>query len=635
MKYQPHIDGLRGISVAAVVLYHAVPTAFPGGFVGVDVFFVISGYLITRLILEEIKDGRFSIVGFYNRRIRRIFPAFIFLALCTSAVAFALFLPNELKAYGIDLVSASFFILNITLYATLNYFSAPAELNPLLHVWSLSVEEQFYLVFPLIVMWGAAYRKLPWLLAGMIVISFGASLIMLNRDPSAAFYLLPLRAWELGIGALLATIAPAVTRQSSITELACGLGLLAIVGTVLILPANSKVPGYPALIVCLGASAILHAGGRSALASNVLASKPLVFTGLISYSLYLWHWPLFAFAKYYLMGALTPLHTVIIIVASIGMSVFSWRFIELPFRRAVTARPPVVLGSGIAALLLVAVLGGITYANGGFPGRLNPAAQWAAGYQKRMGAALEAGMRAKTCFMEPDQGPDSYDAERCFAKSETRPDILLWGDSFAAHYYPGFRAVFDSEGTNVAQATASGCFPFLNFPVGGRPYCEALNTYFFNLIRQRRPRVVVLSTAWYGYTSLPVEFDNTIQRLIALNTEVVILGPPPAHKVPVPLILTKFLHWGRAPTEMPSQAIWEGVFRIDDVMRAKYVMPHVHYISMLDQICAGRVCPILMDGQPIYYDGAHFDPAASIKIVAKIKPVIENALRAAASQIVQ
>jgi len=632
VKYQPHIDGLRGISVAAVVLYHAVPAAFPGGFVGVDVFFVISGYLITCLILEEIGHDGFSIAAFYNRRIRRIFPAFAFLMLCTSAAAYALFLPAELKAYGADLASAALFALNVTLYATMNYFSAPAELNPLLHLWSLSVEEQFYVVFPFVVLWGVRHRKLAWLLVGLIAVSFVASLVMLSRDPNAAFYLLPLRAWELGIGALVAAVAPGATVRTRFNEAACGAGLLAILGTILFLPANSRVPGYPALLVCVGAAAITHAGGQSAIASRLLASRPLVFTGLISYSLYLWHWPLFAFAKYYLMGALTPLHTVTIIGASVVMSVFSWRVIERPFRRAAAAPQPLVIGSGVAVLLMLAALGGLAHQSGGFPGRLNPAAQAAARYQQERGATLIAGMRSGTCFLDPEQGPDAYDAERCFAKPGTRPDIVLWGDSFAAHYYPGLRAAFETRGISVAQATASACPPFLSYPVGGRPHCEALNTYFFGLIEQLRPRVAILSTAWYGHVGLPPQFDSTLQRLIALNVEVVILGPTPAYRVPVPVILTKMLHWGHPASEVPKQYLWEGVFRNDAEMRAKYVMPHVHYISMVDRICRGGVCPMVMDGRPVHYDGGHFDPAAAVTIVETIKPAIETVLKAAAGQ---
>lgn len=355
MKYRADIDGLRALAVVPVVLFHLGTTGFNGGFVGVDIFFVISGYLITGLIAEEIKTGRFTIGRFYERRIRRIFPALFAMLSCVLVAGAVLFLPQDMKSLNASLVATSLFVSNIYLWFSSGYFAKGAEMQPLLHTWSLAVEEQFYIFFPLFLMlawrWGRHWRGLTWML---LLGSLALSIYAVRYHADAAFYFLPTRAWELLLGSVIAFEAMSLDAASGssakklnikmLNEVLAWTGIAFILFAVFWYGPATRFPGERALLPCVGAALIIYSGlsGSQTSVARTLSWPPIVFVGLISYSLYLWHWPLIVFAKYRNITALSVAQSMAVLAASILMSVISWRFIERPFRRS--SHAPIAAG---------------------------------------------------------------------------------------------------------------------------------------------------------------------------------------------------------------------------------------------------------------------------------------------------
>ncbi|HEY8017832.1 MAG TPA: acyltransferase, partial [Dongiaceae bacterium] len=336
--YRSDIDGLRAVAVLSVIAFHVKFSAFPGGYIGVDVFFVISGYLIGAIILEEVRAGRFSLLAFYERRVRRIFPALAALLILLSIPAYLYLLPNELTAYGGSVLAATFSVSNFYFLLHTGYFAAPAYYLPLLHTWSLAIEEQFYIFLPLFILLlhRLVPRLLPLLLLAATILSFALCLQKTGVDQAAAFYLPWTRAWELLLGTLVALGLFAQPRTPLWRNVATLAGLALILGPAVAYNAATVFPGINALAPCLGAALIIAAGrAGDSLVAWLLSWRPLVFIGRISYSLYLWHWPVIVFM---IMSGLTPsTHQpswlkFLAVVISVILATLSWRYVETPFR---------------------------------------------------------------------------------------------------------------------------------------------------------------------------------------------------------------------------------------------------------------------------------------------------------------
>ena len=333
LTYRPDIDGLRAIAVIAVIVHHAFPKLLPGGFCGVDVFFVISGFLITSLLLEEMRSGGFSLANFYARRIRRIFPALVVALLLTMALLRLNMLPSEFRALGGNVIASVAFVQNFLLLATTNYFARAAELNPLLHIWSLAVEEQFYIFFPLILAWLARGRRcLTPALVGLMAISLAGSIAFTPANRAMAFYLLPFRAWELIAGAVLA-VSPSVLkalapRTSNALSLCGGLLLAASIAWL-----DPRLP-YPSwrAVFPVAATVLLIAVGRTAWTNRLLSWRLAVGIGLISYPLYLFHWPLLVFCRLRDGSTITTVHATVALVVALALSVLVYFLVEQPVR---------------------------------------------------------------------------------------------------------------------------------------------------------------------------------------------------------------------------------------------------------------------------------------------------------------
>jgi peptidoglycan/LPS O-acetylase OafA/YrhL len=376
--YRTDIEGLRALAVTTVILCHA-HLSNPGGFIGVDVFFVISGYLITKIIEADIQHARFTLTAFYQRRIRRIFPALFVMFAISSAFAYMLLLPEELVNFGKSLMASAAFVSNIFFRSQINYFDVASEQKPLLHVWSLAVEEQFYIFWPLILvalnkMFGGQRKIL--LCAILFCISLLYSEYLVRHTPSAAFYLLPSRAWELALGAILAMsvkfwrLHRAPRHAADLASLA---GIALIGFAIFAYDAITPFPGLAALVPCVGAALVIGAGESAiTLGGRFLSLPPIVFIGRISYSLYLWHWPILVFAQLYLARVLRFDEKCWALSLMVLMAYLSWRFVEEPFRnlRLAAGNAREWVGGGITAGFTVVCAGALIVANEGFPGRV-------------------------------------------------------------------------------------------------------------------------------------------------------------------------------------------------------------------------------------------------------------------------
>ncbi|MFT3896014.1 MAG: acyltransferase [Anaerolineales bacterium] len=374
LSYRSDIDGLRAVAVLSVVFYHAGMKLFSGGYVGVDVFFVISGFLITTIIVREIEAGEFSIIKFYERRIRRIYPALYTTLLFILIAAYFLYNPEVFAQACKSILATIGFVSNILFWTQSGYFAAPATLTPLLHTWSLAVEEQFYIFFPLLVLLIMRYAR-KWLkvsLGILALLSFFLSLYYIKQDASAAFYFPHLRAWELLIGGLLSINVVPVKIHSTLRHTLSIIGLGMIIVSILSYSENTSFPGASALLPTLGSALIIYSGmGGESLVGKILSWSPFVFIGKISYSFYLWHWPVIIFGRYFLIQNPTSLQMFLLVAASFLFSAFSWLVVERPFRsRSFLPAPKIFVfaGSVMAVALLIS---GVSYLEQGLPGRFS------------------------------------------------------------------------------------------------------------------------------------------------------------------------------------------------------------------------------------------------------------------------
>ncbi len=634
MQYRPDVDGLRAAAVVPVVLFHAGVPGFGGGFVGVDVFFVISGTLITGLIAEEIRQGRFSLADFYERRIRRIVPALAAMLLFCAVAASVLLLPMDHAEFGRSVVAAALSFSNVFFWRQSGYFSDAAELKPLLHTWSLSVEEQFYIALPLFLLaMTALFRGRwagRWITGGVLVMmaaSFALSVEGLERHPDAVFYLMPTRAWELLLGALLGLGAVPAVRNAWVNEAAGLLGLGLIVWAVVLFDRMTAFPGANALVPCLGAALVIHAGGGAGigggrpLAARLLALPVPVFIGLISYSLYLWHWPLLVFAHYTTFGPLDPIGTAGVLALAVLVSVLSWRFVEKPFRTGPWLRGRRAFVHGAAALALFLAFGGGSVASDGWAARFDP--------QVRRVEAL-ADSRNTDYVACKDRDPAHVrNGDLCtVGATETRGEPwLIWGDSHAWAMLHLFDEAFRQAGARAIVASYDGCVPL--FDVGRVHYqgpCRAIADSVERLIEREGIRKVVMTAYWTGYYRDTLQVDDhvigpgnpavtaqvlnrglvrTVDRLAGRGIAVYLTDPLPGGRWSVPRALAAAAAWNRPIDPAYSldeyramnRDFFQTVESLGDEIRGR--------LSLWTILCDGGRCRTETDGLPLYFDTNH------------------------------
>ncbi|MFJ3482529.1 acyltransferase family protein [Pseudomonas sp. NPDC090202] len=503
------IDGLRALAVIPVVLYHFGFGVFSGGFVGVDVFFVISGYLITSIIFREIGAGRFSFVDFWARRARRIIPALSVMMLATLLVGWLLMPANDYSQLGRAVRYQAMFISNILFMRQDGYFNPASDFKPLLHTWSLSVEEQYYILFPLLMVLLTRFlRQWRWVLGGLLLLSFVLNVWVIKRQPDAAFFLLPMRAWELLCGAMLAVLpaserklAPWVYQGISLA------GLLAVLYAIFGFDKYTAFPGWAALLPVLGATAMIWSNGHAeTLVGRLLSLRLLVGIGLISYSWYLWHWPVFVYANAVSVDGMQTQEAAGWVLLTLLLAWLSWRLVELPFRekRLLAGRKP-VLAAGLATLLVVGAVGQWVRTADGVPERLSAQAQ-------QYAEARDWQRGQKDCLLQRDS-PDLSKVCHFGGGEDVSPVQLVWGDSHAAALLPAIESDADRYGIPVWLASLSGCLPILGHET--RQQCQDFNRNTLEAIRTHKIRDVVLAARWSLY--LYGEEDGDMQHVLYRN----------------------------------------------------------------------------------------------------------------------
>jgi peptidoglycan/LPS O-acetylase OafA/YrhL len=674
------IEGLRAVAVAAVILNHIIPSCLPGGFSGVDIFFVISGYLIGKHLLEDIQEGRFSFLRFYARRARRILPALLVMIGAVWVAGWTVLNGPEFADLGKHIVAAALFCNNFLLWSQSGYFDTPSAAKPLLHLWSLGIEEQFYLLVPLLLWFGSTGRRasIRWMLRLSAV-----SLLLTIGYPVASFYLLDTRFWELGAGVaigyvtlrkssfvedqlpspksrgyevlafaivlmftaalvyasnddpwsqkkLLASSALALLflsgvctvqlassvqrhdagrrlraawrhRARSLQNLGAAVGVL-LIGMSLVAVTSTDWPGPQTLFPVLGTALVIMAG-PGALPNGLLSCRPLVFVGGISYPLYLWHWPAIVFTHMF-VPSVGVMGSVVAIGAAFLAAWLTREVVENPVRfgKIGTFMVPMPrLATVFCGLLVSAIIGTVTVGQEGFASRFPPGLRAIANWSK----SYEDGgyWRAGRCYFAPE-ATDPFSAECTPAKRAGIPQILLWGDSHAAHLYPGLANLRAHYDFGLVQWTSAGCPPSRTPLVNEARYCAERRAKAIQDLERTAPDTVLLSGAWELYlawgsseSAILAAIEDDIAWLQRNGIRrIVLFGPGPTWDTSLAVDLFRIMRRERMehiPERIESAA--ESIRQLDAAMAGRAAAAHIEYVSVLHQFCDSRGCLVLGD----------------------------------------
>lgn len=611
-KYRPDIDGLRAIAILSVVGFHAFPEWVKGGFVGVDIFFVISGFLISSIIFGNLEKNTFNYYDFYARRIKRIFPALILVLVASYAAGWYLLLPDEFKQLGKHIAAGAGFVSNLVLWNEAGYFDKASYTKPLLHLWSLGIEEQFYIFWPLLL--GLVWKYRLNFLAITILIaaaSFAVNVFTVSSDQVADFYSPLSRFWELMIGGMLAYLTLHKPHHlPKDTNLQSMLGLLLIVIAVASIDQQRAFPGWWALLPTLGAFLVISAQPTAWVNRHFLGNRVLVWIGLISYPLYLWHWTILSFLRITESG-IPPIRVRIAsVLASLFLAWLTYWAIERPIRfKAKGNRIVVIL---CALLALIAFIGFNTYQRDGLSFRMMQISPELMGYKPNLAKDWRLGQ----CFLEDS---DQFSAA-CL--EHKRPLIFLWGDSHAAALYSGLKSLQSDFQFGIAQYTAAGCEPLIGKYVDGEKYCKGINDADLAMIEKIKPDFVLLHANWLetyvnrSHINDLADLEITIDLLKKAGiAHIVLLGPVPSWEKYLPRIAFSYYRkeHKRLPLRIPMQnADMEN--RLDRAMRNLAAAHNIQYISSLAILCNpdGCLTRTAEDSMDIMtMDSGHLTPAGA------------------------
>jgi peptidoglycan/LPS O-acetylase OafA/YrhL len=630
MKFRPDIEGLRALAIVPVVVYHAWPSALPGGFVGVDVFFVISGYLITLLLLQRLQAGSYSVAGFYAARIRRIFPALFVMLALTLPLAMLMLSPQALQEHARLLGATSLFLSNIELHRTTDYFGTAADLKPLLHTWSLAVEEQYYIVFPLLLaaLWRWAKPLLPWALAGIGLASLAYSQWLLRWEGSLAFYSALSRTFELMVGSWLAwRMSQEATGRLQAAALPwrrgmAWLGLAAVLASFALLRSDLPFPGAAALLPCLGTALLIYSGSQGDTElSRALSWQPLRWIGGLSFSLYLWHWPALVFSRHWLLDHPTALQAGVAVLASVGLAWASLRWVEAPVREAKGLKQSHLLVAG--ALSIALGLG----------------AAWAVhGYAVQQGEAAPQSELLKGALDISPARADCHNlgsARRCaWGGSNDAKEVVVWGDSHAVELAYALGEVV-APGWRVGQRSTAACPPTAGFSLPTRKICLTHQPEVLDrLIWDASVTHVVLVMRFDSYlgpddaASFSSALDRTVQALRKAGKQVMLLDPIPTYGYSIPdaLAQRQLRGW---PLEEQGQLRSDYELRQAGGLSLAAQLASAHgamRLSVAERLCEAARCQVLdAAGRPLYFDDNHLSLTGARQLVPPIKAWLQAA----------
>jgi peptidoglycan/LPS O-acetylase OafA/YrhL len=633
--YRPDIDGLRALAVIAVILFHSGIPGFDGGYVGVDVFFVISGYLITQL-LEESRDksARDTLATFYVRRMRRILPALLVTCLVTAIVAVALFTPDDLVNVGKFLAATPVLLSNVATWTTSDYFAPSARQLPLSHLWSISVEEQFYLIYPLLLISITRYR-LPHrrlTLAVLASVSLALCVWASHYRPEANYVLAPTRAWELLLGATLVIGGTPRIGHRIATE---GLALASLLGIAIVVhlyTPQTLYPGTAAMLPCLATAALLATGSspRPALVNRMLSWPPLVFVGLISYSLYLWHQPLLVFVNYYRIVPLTPAATAVLLATTLLVAAASWHFIERPVRTRVhfksTRMLLVGVGVGSAAILLAGL---VLWNSDGFPQRFPPET-------RGLIVSMTGTPELARCVEEVSIQQVSAGRVCNYGPGDSSPKVLVWGDSHALALMPAVMALAKAHGMHTYFVGKYNCLPLFapSSPTSridaatDRYKCAAFNSAVVEAIARLKPELVILDGSWVAaeppldVPGIAAGIEQTVSRVGDHSRSICIVFAVPKMKYAVSHALfvarrrhipDDFLRLSRADALTQHRDMERDVRAIAQRSGLKVVDPK-------DALCPADSCLYKADDRSLYFDDSHLSVYGALYVARTLEP---------------
>jgi len=630
-SYRPEVDGLRAIAVTAVILFHTNLGIATGGYIGVDVFFVISGYLISSIILREIDQKRFTFLGFYERRIRRIFPALFVVLVATSLASWFILPPEQMQTYAQSVVATTAFAANIFFWLKSGYFGGDAELFPLIHMWSLAVEEQYYIVFPFLVMIGAMVRKrwLPWVMGVVFVASFAACVHYTREQPLSAFFLTPMRAWELLAGVFIAMYErpwrEALGRIRGATPVLELVALVAVVAPVFLFDSETPFPGAIAAIPVFGTAVLILVSGSTSPVGRLLSSRPFVTIGLISYSAYLWHQPLYALSRVHGIAERGPIVYVVLIAATFVLAWLSWRFVEQPFRdrrRFSRLRIYAVFVVLSGALIAAGVAG---HLGKGFPGRFDKETL-------ALNATAAFSPRRDECHGDRLNPRPPETACRYFT------DEVHWavlGDSHGVELAHALAERLRPSGQGLLHMTYSGCQAALTFEAND-PTCTAWlkesvdyleraseitdivvvfrhsfhlfgdQTKTFPRVPDSPPLFLRDRPAEAARQNYVASFETLVRRLTASGKRVHILQPVPELPTHVErYIFARDRDEPNRVTGASMQYYRERNSFILPVLARLDALPNVSLLDPVPTLCDVDQCRSIIDGASMYYDADH------------------------------
>lgn len=657
--YRPEIDGLRAIAVLSVVLYHFGMPGIPGGFVGVDIFFVISGFLIGGILWADLREtGRIRLARFYLRRLRRLAPAYFAMAAATLLMGWLILLPFEFREFGKSLIAATVYLSNIHFYRESGYFDGVSEEKPLLHTWSLAVEEQFYIVLPFLLLALVRWRpRLPMILAALAALSLAACLWLTPRSSTAAFYLFPFRAWELLAGVLLAIAGQESKARYALHPALSWAGLALLLASITLIRAEGF-PGWQAILPVAGTLLILMNGRDANPVNRALMHPAPVFIGLISYSLYLWHWPVFVLSSYWRDGYSGPVESAAWLALAVALSVLSWRTIERPVRRMQGGTRTLVSGTALASLALLAV-GLLLWRGDGLPTRFAPE------LRTHIAASGDFNQDWSRCTT-PTTGPLAG-VETCPIGPDGPPEVLIWGDSHLRAMKEGLEVAAFAANRPALILWHAGCPPLFGVakaetaatPAQDAACTRANQTIRSGIAQMDSLHTLLLVGRWSYYAEGQGVGLDAHNRITLAPLPDSLLPKGPQHTL-FNAGLTRTIaelsphvpriHVLRQPPELPeydsravARALVHGRMEVDDttrltVPRSMALARAAHAeaplmaldrsgaITLIDpwpRLCDASTCHVMQDGQAFYFDNNHLTNRAAIALSDLFAPVFE------------
>ena len=649
MKHRSEIDGLRALAVLPVVLYHAGYSIFQGGYIGVDIFFVISGYLITALILEEINLGKFSLFSFYERRVRRLLPALFVMMFVCIPFAWHTMAPSDLKDFGQSLIAVSLFVSNILFWRESNYFSDSSELKPLIHTWSLGVEEQFYILFPIVLtFFWFSYRKL---VVPVLIIAFFASLLIAEwgafNKPIPNFFLLPTRGWELilGIFAALLIHSNYTFKNKLLNELFSLLGMALIVISIIYFDENTPHPSLYTLAPTMGCFLIILCSKPQTIIGKFLSHKILVGIGLISYSLYLWHQPIFAFFEHRFLDYPSNQLVVTLIALSVFIAYLSWKFIEKPFRDLSQFSSRKVFALSFVGILFFTSVGVLLDQTDGVKART--------GFDETMMSSF-ARADVSDCFGKKF----NHEAQDwgCYLGGEkAKPDYILFGDSHSIAHVQTIDQIAKSRNIQIFFTGSAGCVPFLD--IYPQRYdqvennCKKLNDRVLSFAKENTIKGILLFARWSYYTygdytkngaqlisnkedgpftlndsiaSFREGFQKTVDQYKAANITLHVFSQVPQQlKNPENYFFKLNRGFGSIDELSIPRLQFEELEKIPRELFTEYSNDiNFHYLA--DIFCENDICPFGTNEYSFYVDDDHINHIAAARLAPVLQTILLN-----------